>query len=52
MKDIKELIKENELDLSTLVVFTRLEYIIHKTEYKTIMESGLTTAQFYIIKDI
>lgn len=50
MKDIKELIKENELDLSTLVVFTRAEHIIHKIEYKTIKQSGLTTAQFGVLE--
>ena len=46
MKDIKKLIKENELDLSTLVVFTRAEHTIHRIEYQTIKQSGLTPAQF------
>ncbi|HAY3874723.1 TPA: MarR family transcriptional regulator, partial [Escherichia coli] len=36
MKDIKKLIKENNLDLSTLVVFTRAEHEIHKREFQTI----------------
>ena len=50
MKDIKKLIKENELDLSTLVVFTRAEHKIHKKEYQTIKESGLTPAQFGVLE--
>lgn len=50
MKAIKELIKENELDLSTLVVFTRAEHTIHRKEYQTIKESGLTPAQFGVLE--
>ncbi|WP_133013799.1 MarR family winged helix-turn-helix transcriptional regulator [Clostridium cuniculi] len=50
MKDIKKLIKENELDLSTLIVFTRAEHIIHRIEYKTIKQSGLTIAQFGVLE--
>ena len=50
MKTIKELIKENELDLSTLVVFTRAEHTIHRKEYQTIKESGLTPAQFGVLE--
>lgn len=50
MKDIKKLIKENELDLSTLIVFTRAEHAIHRIEYKTIKQSGLTIAQFAVLE--
>ena len=50
MKDIKKLIKENELDLSTLIVFTRAEQTIHRIEYKTIKQSGLTIAQFAVLE--
>lgn len=50
MKDIKKLIKENELDLSTLIVFTRAEHTIHRIEYKTIKQSGLTIAQFAVLE--
>ena len=50
MKDIKKLIKENQLDLSTLIVFTRAEHIIHRIEYKTIKQSGLTIAQFGVLE--
>ncbi len=50
MKDIKKLIKENNLDLSTLVVFTRAEHEIHKREFQTIKETGLTVAQFGVLE--
>lgn len=50
MDNIKKLIKENELALSTLVVFTRAEYTIHRKEYQTIKESGLTPAQFGVLE--
>ncbi|WP_291650756.1 MarR family transcriptional regulator [Clostridium sp.] len=50
MKDIKDLINENKLTLSTLVVFTRAEHTIHKKEIETIKESGLTTAQFGVLE--
>lgn len=50
MKDVKELIEENHLSLSTLVVFTRAEYEIHKREYQTIKETGLTIAQFGVLE--
>lgn len=50
MKTLKELMKECELDLSTLVVFTRAEHTIHKKEYQTIKESGLTPAQFGVLE--
>lgn len=50
METIKELIKDNKLDLSTLVVFTRAEHTIHKKEYQTIKESGLTPAQFGVLE--
>ena len=50
MDNIKDLIKENELELSTLVVFTRAEHTIHKKEFQTIKESGLTIAQFGVLE--
>ncbi len=34
MDKIKDLIKENELELSTLVVFTRAEHTIHKKNFR------------------
>ena len=50
MKDIKKLIEENQLDLSTLIVFTRAEHTIHRIEYKIIKQSGLTIAQFAVLE--
>lgn len=50
MKDIKKLIEENQLDLSTLIVFTRAEHTIHRIEYKIIKQSGLTIAQFGVLE--
>ena len=50
MENIKELIKENELDLATLIVFTRAEHEIHKREFRTIKQTGLTPAQFGVLE--
>ena len=50
MKTLKELIKESELHLATLVVFTKAEHTIHKKEYQTIKESGLTPTQFGVLE--
>lgn len=50
MKTLKDLMKERELDLSTLVVFTKAEHTIHKKEYQTIKESGLTPTQFGVLE--
>lgn len=50
MKDVKKLIIENQLALSTLVVFTRAEHIIHKKEFETIKRSGLTPSQFGVLE--
>lgn len=50
MRRLKEIRKERELDLSTLIVFTRAEHTIHKKEYETIKESGLTPAQFGVLE--
>ena len=50
MKEIKDIINENKLALSTLITFTRAEYTIHKKELETIKESGLTTAQFGVLE--
>lgn len=50
MKTIKDLMKEHELDLSTLVVFTKAEHRIHKKEYQTIKGSGLTPTQFGVLE--
>lgn len=50
MEEIKKLIDENKLTLSTLVVFTRAEHTIHRQELQTIRESGLTAAQFGVLE--
>ena len=50
MDNINEMIKENKLNLSTLVVFSRAENTIHRLEYETIKESGLTVAQFAVLE--
>ena len=50
MEDIKKLIEQNKLTLSTLVVFTRAEHTIHKKELETIKKSGLTPAQFGVLE--
>ncbi|MBU3104975.1 MarR family winged helix-turn-helix transcriptional regulator [Clostridium gasigenes] len=50
MDNINELIKNNKLNLSTLVVFTRAEHKIHKIEYETIKKNGLTGAQFGVLE--
>lgn len=50
MENVKKLIIENQLALSTLVVFTRAEHIIHKKEFETIKKSGLTAAQFGVLE--
>ena len=50
MDNINEMIKENKLNLSTLVVFSRAENTIHRLEYETIRESGLTVAQFAVLE--
>ena len=50
MDNVKEIIKENQLALSTLVVFTKAEHVIHKKEYETIKKSGLTPAQFGVLE--
>lgn len=50
MKDIKNIINENKLTLSTLITFTRAEHTIHKKELETIKLSGLTSAQFGVLE--
>lgn len=50
MENIHELIVKHKLNLSTLVVFSRAEHEIHKREYQTIKESGLTIAQFGVLE--
>lgn len=50
MENIKKLIDDNYLDLSTLVVFTRTEHHIHRREYKWIKENDLTTNQFGVLE--
>lgn len=50
MDRVKELINDNNLALKTLVALTRAEHSIHKEEYKTIKESGLTAAQFGVLE--
>ena len=50
IKDIKDIINENKLTLSTLITFTRAEHTIHKKELETIKPSGLTIAQFGVLE--
>ena len=50
MDNIKELLNKHKLNLSTLIVFSRAEHTIHKREYQTIKESGLTVAQFGVLE--
>ena len=50
MDNINKMIKESKLNLSTLIVFSRAENIIHRLEYETIKESGLTVAQFAVLE--
>ena len=50
MEDIKTLIKDSKLNLTTLIAFTRAEHKIHNLEYKTIKESGLTISQFGVLE--
>ncbi|WP_066870545.1 MarR family winged helix-turn-helix transcriptional regulator [Clostridium mediterraneense] len=52
MSYIDEIIKENKLDLTTLIAFTRAEHKIHKLEYETIKKSGLTIAQFGVLETL
>ena len=41
---------ETNLNLSTLIVFTRAEQKIHKIEYETIKAGGLTNSQFAVLE--
>lgn len=41
---------ETNLNLSTLVVFTRAEQKIHKMEYETMKTGGLTSSQFAVLE--
>lgn len=41
---------ETNLNLSTLVVFTRTEQKIHKIEYETMKDGGLTPSQFAVLE--
>ena len=41
---------KTNLNLSTLIVFTRAEQKIHKMEYQTIKEGGLTNSQFAVLE--
>lgn len=50
MDNIKGMINNSKLNLSTLIVFTRAENKIHRMECQTIKESGLTTAQFGVLE--
>lgn len=50
MNNIKKLIADNKLNLSTLIVFSRAEHEIHRKEYQTIKSSGLTIAQFGVLE--
>jgi MarR family transcriptional regulator, 2-MHQ and catechol-resistance regulon repressor len=50
MENLKDLIEKNHLTLSTLVVFTRAEHVIHKKEMETIKKSCLTPTQFGVLE--
>ncbi len=50
MENIKTLIDDSKLNLSTLIAFTRAEHKIHSLEYKTIKERGLTISQFGVLE--
>lgn len=50
MNNIKTLINESKLNLSTLIAFTRAEHKIHNLEYSTIKKSGLTISQFGVLE--
>jgi MarR family transcriptional regulator, 2-MHQ and catechol-resistance regulon repressor len=50
MENIKKLINNSQLNLSTLIAFTRAEHKIHNLEYKTIKDSGLTISQFGVLE--
>ena len=41
---------ETNLNLSTLIVFTRAEQKIHKMEYETMKAGGLTSSQFAVLE--
>ena len=41
---------KTNLNLSTLIVFTRAEQKIHKMEYETIKAGGLTNSQFAVLE--
>ncbi len=42
--------EDTKLNTSTLIVFTIAEHKIHKLEYKTIKDKGLTIAQFGVLE--
>lgn len=50
MEKIKTLINDSQLNLSTLIDFTKAEHKIHNLEYSTIKESGLTNTQFGVLE--
>lgn len=50
MNNIKTILDEYYLELSTLTVFTRAEHTIHKKEYETIKKHNLTPAQFGVLE--
>ncbi|WP_455717309.1 MarR family winged helix-turn-helix transcriptional regulator, partial [Anaerosporobacter sp.] len=50
MENLKDLIEKNHLTLSTLVVFTRAENVIHRREMETIKKSNLTPTQFGVLE--
>ncbi|BCN30280.1 MarR family winged helix-turn-helix transcriptional regulator [Anaeromicropila herbilytica] len=41
---------EENLDLKTLIVLTRSAQSVHKREYRTIKEGGLTVSQFAVLE--
>lgn len=50
MSNIKNLIDNSKLNLSTLIAFTRAEHKIHNLEYSSIKKSGLTISQFGVLE--
>ena len=50
MNNIKALINDSKLNLSTLIAFTRAEHKIYNLQYSTIKKSGLTISQFGVLE--
>lgn len=50
--DINLLIQDYYLDLSTLAVFSKTEYQVHRKEYETIHKFHLTPVQFGVLETL